>query len=95
MQPSEEIHRLVDALTAAPVVGQREGMKRVFIEARDLADHNEWGVALELLCDSLYEYEVPLSRKQYDTIKRLATSWGIDRSYVDPLKELLTAEGAA
>ncbi|HAZ14735.1 MAG: hypothetical protein A2X86_12815 [Bdellovibrionales bacterium GWA2_49_15] len=37
----------------------------------ELATHLEWGVALEILCDQLYEYEIGINSSTYDKISRL------------------------
>ncbi len=53
-----------------------------------LAKAGEWGVGLEILCDQLYEYEIPLPRALYARIVHLGKALEIAPSRLDMLKEL-------
>ncbi len=58
-------------------------------DAHDLLEHGEWGESLDLICTQLYEYEVPLSRHQYELIDRTGRMMKIEPSNWDYLKELV------
>ncbi len=55
-----------------------------------LAKAGEWGVGLEILCDQLYEYDIPRSRALYARIVRLGKAMGISPSRLDMLSELVS-----
>jgi hypothetical protein len=40
--------------------------------ATELLEHDEWGVALSLICTQLYEYEIPVSAITFEQIKAVA-----------------------
>lgn len=46
--------------------------------ASELIDHNEFGVAFELICDQLYENESQISSELINDISLIASSIGLD-----------------
>lgn len=47
-----------------------------------LAEHNECGIALENLCDQLFEFDVVPTREELQEIKSLAGCLGIERKSI-------------
>jgi len=44
----------------------------------DYVDHNECGVALEMLCNFIADHDVPISADEYHEAIRLAADMGFD-----------------
>ncbi len=55
----------------------------------DLAEHNEWGVALDSLCHQLYEYDIKITKSDYDEICGLGKEMGMNVDEWLFLKELV------
>lgn len=55
----------------------------------EFIEHNEFGVAYELLCVQVYEYEVEISEGFYEELFFCGKSMQIDPVYYEPLKELI------
>jgi hypothetical protein len=55
----------------------------------ELLDHGEWGEALSLLCEQLYEYEVSISQTQYSLIEQSGAMMGMSVDVWKYLKELV------
>jgi hypothetical protein len=74
----DELHEVVD-----------EVQDRIGEETRDfvrsLVDHGEYQVAIETLCDQLYEYEIPISSEVRVRVHRAAAEMG----FVSPRLRLL------
>lgn len=47
---------------------------------RELAENNEWGIALENLCDNIYEFNISFTVGVFSEIKRLCKLGGLDDS---------------
>jgi len=58
-------------------------------DALELLDHAEWGVAFDLICTQLYEYEIPVSKEQFALIEQTARMMDMDSTNWDYLKELV------
>ncbi len=58
-------------------------------ELKLLLNNDEPGVALEELCNMLYEYEVPITEKDYTDICNLLSKMGINASEWDMMKDLI------
>ena len=56
----------------------------------DNIEHNECGLALENLCENLYEFSCPVPQKAFDLIQECGTSMGIDSKYWEMLKPQIT-----
>lgn len=56
---------------------------------RDDIEYNEFGLAFEILCIQLYEYEAPISLEIYTRLENLGKDIGIDEKIWSPLKDLL------
>ena len=57
--------------------------------ARDLLRHGEWGLAFELICTQLYEYEVLIAPEMYETIEQLGQKMKISPDEWKMLRELI------
>lgn len=44
----------------------------------ELAQAGEWGIALEILCEQLFEYDISISRAARDRIAALGGQMGLD-----------------
>ena len=53
-------------------------------------EYNEAGVALEILCENLYEWSCPVPRRAYDLIEESGTAMEIDKRYWEILIPLVT-----
>ncbi len=56
---------------------------------RNLLEHAEWGIALEDLCAQLFEYDASLTEKEFEDVRGVCESIGIDRSDWEPLRDLI------
>ncbi|MBX9652684.1 MafI family immunity protein [bacterium] len=54
---------------------------------RDFLKHGEYGIAFEILCENLFEYDVSVDQKYIELIDQLGTTMGIDPSYWTRLKQ--------
>jgi hypothetical protein len=59
-------------------------------EGLDLVNHNECGVALELLCQMLFEYSVPLQAVDFAVIKEATATLQLGPNTWDFLEPLVT-----
>lgn len=48
------------------------------IDARDLLYHDEWGEALSIICDQLYEYDIGVCEEDYRMIEAAGMKMGLD-----------------
>lgn len=60
-----------------------------FNNANEFIKHGEYGVALELICDQLYENEAVINDALLNSIRGLANSMRLDNSCWDFLNESL------
>ena len=61
----------------------------VLESAIEYVDFNEWGLALEMLCDQLYEFEVHIQESELREIETLADEMHLDPKRVVVLRELV------
>lgn len=54
-----------------------------------LADHGEWGLALENLYTQIFEYDLAISHQSYLKIKNMAKGVGLSSTLLDGLEELI------
>ena len=52
----------------------------------DNIEYNECGLALENLCENLYEFSCPVPQKAFDLLEECGTSMEIDSKYWEMLK---------
>lgn len=52
----------------------------------DNIEHNESGLALETLCENLYEFSCPIPQRAYDLLREAGTDMKIDSKYWEMLK---------
>lgn len=55
-------------------------------DAGELLDHNEWGVALSLVCTQLQEHDVPVSGKLFRQIALAGEKMGLGPEVWDGLE---------
>ncbi|MCK6463170.1 MafI family immunity protein [bacterium] len=60
-------------------------------EALSLIEHNEFGVALELVCDQLFEHNAKISQSLYQDIILIATEMELDGKRWRTLQGLIRA----
>jgi hypothetical protein len=89
MSPVKKFTALLDKLAAIPPTRAREELMFTLAEGRSLAASGEWGLGLEMVCCNLCEFDFPLTLELFREIESLADEWGINRSWVEPLKRLL------
>ena len=56
------------------------------IDAQDFVEHGEYGVALELICQQLFEFDCMISRELYNQIAEVASLMQMPSSTFDFLK---------
>ena len=81
-----EFKALLDDLARVPLSQHREQMAAVIADARDLIQHGEQGVALESVCQMLYEWDFPLARADYERLQKLGCYYGFESSTWDFLE---------
>ena len=57
--------------------------------AIDYVRFNESPLAIETLCDRLYEYSVPITAEEFQEIKEIVTEMEIEICAIDFLEELI------
>ncbi len=77
---TNEFTKLLDDLAGVPVEQHRQRVEAVIADARDLIEHGEEGVAFENICQNIYEWDIPLSRSDYDRLRKLGRHYGFDDS---------------
>ncbi len=89
MNPEHELKAVLEKLAAVPIDRHRSEIEKSLRDAGDLASLNEWGVALETLCENLYEWDFPLTRELFIDLQRLASQWGLEPRYMEMIQRLL------
>ena len=77
---TSELLALLDRLAAVPLSRHQSEVQTCLADARDLAEHSEWGVALENLCQNFYEWSFPLTRDHLHSLVHLSESYGLPAS---------------
>ncbi len=54
-----------------------------------LATHGEWGLAYEILCTNISDFNISLSRELYNRLGDYGSSIGADPYYQNILKQLV------
>lgn len=57
----------------------------------DNIEHNESGLALEVLCENLYEFNCPVPQRAYDLFEEAGTAMKIDSKYWEMLKSQIVS----
>jgi hypothetical protein len=52
-------------------------------------EFNEGGLALEILCENLYEFSCPVPRRAYELIEKAGTQMEMDKKHWEYLKPLV------
>ena len=80
---------LVQGLGQVHVTLHKTELEQTMLDAVYYAEHNEWGLGLEILCDNLYEYDFPLPKSSFDQISSLGKLWEIDWHRIEMLRGLI------
>ncbi len=56
--------------------------------AEDLISHGEYGVALELICTQVHEYELPVAKETFRAIEQCGRRMQMDESSWNFLRDL-------
>ncbi|WP_338767738.1 MafI family immunity protein [Bernardetia sp. ABR2-2B] len=59
------------------------------IDAKELVEYNERGIALELIITQIYEYEIKINKLFYKDIERLAKKFKMEEEHYSFLVELI------
>ena len=57
---------------------------------KEFIKHHEWGLAFEIMCTQLYEYDEPITHDFYEKISELGSLIEISSKIWTPLLELIT-----
>ncbi|MCL4264246.1 MAG: MafI family immunity protein [Anaerolineae bacterium] len=74
-----QLNELLSLVNSVLSESQRKDIQ-MFINA------SEWGLALETICEFLYEDELPLSEKAYELCEGIGMSMNLDTSNWDVLR---------
>ncbi len=75
------------------IINQAENLglpNQNIIDAKELVEHNENGIALELIITQIYEYEIKINKSFYEDIESLAKKFKIKQEHYLFLVELIT-----
>lgn len=89
--PEQAMRDLVERLAQIPLQSHQAEIQETYHAAVDYAEHNEWGLGLEILCDNLYEYDFPLPQPIFEQIALLGDRWEIDSERIQILRDLIPA----
>lgn len=84
-----DLQQLLDSLARREEIPHRATILLCIDESRDLAVHNEEGVAFENLCQMLFEWDFPLQKDDYVAIERLGRRYRFEESTWNFLSKLL------
>ncbi|NLS91362.1 MAG: MafI family immunity protein [Planctomycetaceae bacterium] len=62
---------------------------QVISDAVEYADFSECRLAIEMLCDQLFEYDVPITSEEFQQLQQLATETGSDAERIEALRPLV------
>ncbi|MCC9606902.1 MafI family immunity protein [Blastopirellula sp. JC732] len=62
---------------------------QIIFAAVEYADFNECCLAVEILCEQLYEYSVPITLEEFEQLRQLATETTADPSLIEMLRSLV------
>lgn len=61
-------------------------------DALEYIDFNELRLAVETLCDQIYEYDVQITTSELEQLREIARETGADMQRVEPLRELVSPD---
>jgi hypothetical protein len=80
-------HKLIKSKLNEVILLTNEVMQETQIEfIRSCIDAGEWGLAVETLCDILYEDELPISATAYRLIQEISSSIDLKNSVWEILR---------
>jgi hypothetical protein len=65
--------------------------QEVLLDALEYLQHNEYGLALETVCQQLVEYEVQITKSEYDLLQSMAGIMYPDASILEHLAHQVVA----
>ena len=75
---TREFKQLLDDLATVQLTQHHQQMDSAIQDARHLVEHGEEGVALENICQNLYEWDFPLSRAHYESLQEIGQHYGLE-----------------
>ncbi|MHB8955801.1 MAG: MafI family immunity protein [Pirellulaceae bacterium] len=63
--------------------------RQILADAIEYAEFSECKLAVEMLCDQLFEYDVPISVAEFKQIRDVADESGADSERVESLRSLV------
>ena len=66
-----------------------ERLEYILKDTQELIEYNEAGVALENICQNLYEYSVAISKQDYEVLEKMGTEMKMSSTAWDYLTELI------
>ncbi|MHB0956264.1 MAG: MafI family immunity protein [Pirellulaceae bacterium] len=82
MQLAEKIKQLSSLFT-------NRLAQQILADAIEYAEFSECKLAVEMLCDQLFEYDVPISVAEFKQIRDVADESGADSERVESLRSLV------
>lgn len=67
---------------------------QVISDAVEYADFSECKLAVEMLCDQLFEYDVPITSDEYLQLQQLATETEADAERIETLHSLVRSSSS-
>jgi hypothetical protein len=55
----------------------------------EFAQNAEWGLALDVLCNQIYEHEIEITKETYEDIMKIANQMNMSKTAWEFLKELI------
>lgn len=90
----KEVQKVVDLLKELPALfslneTQTRSLESIISDSAQFIAYNECGIALECLCENLYEDSIPISQGVLDAILEAAEVGKIHSGYTNSLDELV------
>ena len=84
MTTTDQKLREAFALVAGPLSGA--GYPERVKDAYELLEANEYAIALENMCENLYEFDCRVPRRAYEIFEEAGANLGVDRGYWELLR---------
>ena len=83
------VSNLKEAIVLVTKSMEQSGHPERIQYAYDDIEHNEYRLALESLCENLYEFSCPIPQRAYELFKKTGTNLEIDSKYWELLQPLI------
>ena len=67
-------------------------LRKIIADAESLVKNNEFGVALEITLDNLYEYQIPITPKNHSLATEALRSMNLNSSEWECLNEIVVSK---